>query len=292
MKLQLLDETMVFSHIPPKAVDLHKVTSGRMLAICGSRDFSGAAALCCLGALKSGCGYVTLASTAYVCQTVAQHHMTPTYIFLPETDRGRIAFSSVQSVLSQMDSYHAVVLGCGLGLDSDTSALVSSILDNSKSTLVLDADGINAVEKNINVLTRFQGHMIITPHEGEMSRLYGKSSEWIHQRRSQVAAEVACTYGITVVLKGPHTLIASPDGTVLENYTGNSGLAKAGSGDLLSGMIGSLAAQGIEPFWAAAAGVYLHGTAADLAAARLSKFSMQPQDIMDDLPEIFLRNAR
>ncbi|PWM38477.1 MAG: NAD(P)H-hydrate dehydratase [Clostridiales bacterium] len=288
----LLDEKTVYSHIPPKADDLHKGSAGKLYLVAGSRSFRGAAVLATMGALRSGCGYVSLASTPEVCNNISHHLITPTLSVLPENAEGRISRSAAQTVLREAAGYGAMVLGCGLGLDADTEALVRGVLPHFEGPLVLDADGINALAHGIDILREAPAKVILTPHEGEMARLCRSTIEAVHRDREGAARTLAKDYGVWVVLKGPHTLIASPDGQLLENTSGNSGLAKGGSGDILSGMIGSLLAQGLDPLWAAACGVYLHGAAADLTARRMSRYCMQPPDLLDDLPEIFIRNGR
>lgn len=287
----LLNEGMIFSHIPPKAEDLHKSSAGRLYIVAGCRAFTGAPVLALRGALRTGCGYVTLASVPSVCQSASFHLLTPTYDLLEENAAGRISSRTASDILKRAAGYHAFAIGCGLGLDEDTRMLVHTVLQGYGGPLLVDADGINALSGCIDIAYG-KRERVLTPHEGEMGRLLGKPAEWVHAHRREAAAFCAEKTGAVTVLKGPHTLIASPKGEVLENPSGNSGLAKAGSGDLLSGMIGSLLAQGIPALWAAACGVYLHGAAADLCAGKMSRFCMQPDDILAFLPEIFLRNGR
>lgn len=287
----LLTEEMVFSHIPPKREDLHKSSAGRLYLVAGCQSFTGAPVLALMGALRTGCGYVTLGSTAPVCQGAAQHLLTPTYDVLEGNAEGRIDQGQAPVILQRAVGYHALVIGCGLGLDEDTRALVHAVVGGYEGPALVDADGINALGGCIDI-TCGKRERILTPHEGEMGRLLHRPAGWVHENRLEAAASCAKATGAVVVLKGPHTLIVSPQGEVLENPTGNSGLAKAGSGDLLSGMIGSLLAQHIPALWAAACGVYLHGAAADLCAQKMSRFCMQPDDLLAFLPEIFLRNGR
>ncbi|MCI8622338.1 MAG: NAD(P)H-hydrate dehydratase [Provencibacterium sp.] len=287
----LLNEEMVFSHIPPKREDLHKSSAGRLYIVAGCRAFTGAPVLTLHGALHTGCGYVTLASTPQVCQSASYHLLTPTYDCLEENSEGRISAKAAAAILKRAAGYHALVLGCGLGLDEDIRLLVGTLLYEYAGSALIDADGINAMGGCIDI-AQGKRERILTPHEGEMGRLLGRPTEWVHQNRLEAATECARKTGAVVVLKGPHTLIVSPEGEALENPSGNSGLAKAGSGDLLSGMIGSLLAQQLPALWAAACGVYLHGAAADLCAQAMSRFCMQPDDLTAFLPAIFLRNGR
>lgn len=292
MSAIILSEQLVFSQIPQKGETLNKYSAGRVFLVAGSRAYPGAALLCAIGALHSGCGYLTLASVVSVCRMAVARLLTPTVFELPETPDGAISQTAAEVIGTKADSYHALALGPGLSLCEDTRELVYALLRGYDGTLILDADGINALSKRIEILREAPGQVIITPHEGEMARLCRCSVQQISQNRRQAALGLAKEYGITVVLKGPHTLIAAPDGTLYENRTGNCGLAKAGSGDVLTGIIASLAAQGAAPLWAAACGVYLHGSAADLAAQDRSVFCMQPSHLTDYLPAIFLRNGR
>ena len=149
----LLDEKTVYSHIPPKADDLHKGSAGKLYLVAGSRSFRGAAVLATMGALRSGCGYVSLASTPEVCNNISHHLITPTLSVLPENAEGRISRSAAQTVLREAAGYGAMVLGCGLGLDADTEALVRGVLPHFEGPLVLDADGINALAHGIDTVS-------------------------------------------------------------------------------------------------------------------------------------------
>lgn len=292
MHATLIDSALVFEQIKPKPSTLHKGTAGRVFLVVGSRAFRGAAAMASMGALRSGCGYITVASTKEVCRTVASHLVTPTFVELQENAEGRICADAADEILRLAAGYDVLLLGCGLGLDADTIALTQKLVARWEKDLVLDADGINAAAQCISILKESPANLILTPHEGEMARLLNRDIPWIHENRVQAVTHLAQTHQITTLLKGPHTLVASADGTLLENTSGNSGLAKAGSGDILSGMIASFAAQGLDPLWACACGAYLHGAASDRTAGRLSQYCMQPPDLLDDLPALFLAHGR
>jgi len=166
------------------------------------------------------------------------------------------------------------------------------VIESCKKSLIIDADGINIVSQNIDILKKSKANIILTPHLGEMSRLAGITIDEINKDRLNLIISFSRQHNAVVVLKGPNTIVAAPSGKCYVNRTGNAGLAKAGSGDILSGMISSFSAQGLQPEIAAACGVYLHGAAADLTAKRLSQYSMQPFDILTDLSKIFLDNER
>lgn len=176
-----------------------------------------------------------------------------------------------------------------MGRNEDTGMLVSALVEESQIPLVIDADGINALASNIDVLKRAKSTPVLTPHPGEMARLLGCSVLDVQQNRYTCARHFSERYGAVVVLKGANTLVALPDGAVFVNRTGNPGMARGGSGDVLAGMIASFMAQGIAPELAAVCGVYLHGLAGDRCAKRLSQLAMTPSDLIEELPEIFLQ---
>jgi NAD(P)H-hydrate epimerase len=182
----------------------------------------------------------------------------------------------------------AVLFGCGCGDDEDTAILLEYLLKNVRVPLVVDADGINTLSRNIHVLEEANAPVILTPHPGEMARLCGVSVEEIQQNRMGAALEFATAHGVTLVLKGHETLVATAEGRILLNHTGGAGLAKGGSGDILAGMIASFCAQGLAVEDAAACAVHLHGLAGERAQARLSAYAMLPSELLPDLCEIFV----
>ena len=189
-------------------------------------------------------------------------------------------------------SADAVLIGCGMSVCNDTRALVRGFLEACDKPLLLDADALNCLADDPSVLRRVKAPVVITPHPAEMGRLLGVSAGEVNADREMTAKRFAADYGVIVVLKGAGTVTAAPDGRAVINTTGNSGMATGGSGDVLAGICASLLAQGGEPFACAAAAVYLHGLAGDLAAARLGKISMLPTDLLDALPQAFLSVQR
>ena len=200
---------------------------------------------------------------------------------------GTFAFAALGGITEAAKNATAVLIGCGLGFNKDTSRIVHSAIKEIKSPMIIDADGINALSTNIDILKEAQAPVILTPHPGEMSRLCSRSIAEIIANPVAIASEFAQKYGITVVLKTANTVVCSPENAVYLNTTGNAGLAKGGSGDLLAGMVVSLAAQGMNPFDAAVCAVYLHGLAADAVAAKMSMRGMLPSDVLDVLPVLF-----
>jgi len=279
----------VFELLPERTEESSKYDYGRLLAVCGSKYYRGAAALSVMGALRSGCGLVTLASVESVAASVASKISECTFFPLGESSGGTVSGSSARDILKLSKKCSAMLIGCGMGIDEDVKHAVQRILPLAECQLIIDADALNVLSECPELLLETKKSAIITPHFGEMSRLCGKSREEIEKDPANTASSFSRAYNCIVVLKSHKTYIASPDGKVCVNdKTGNAGLAKGGSGDVLAGMISSFAAQGLEPFCAAKCGVFLHGYAADRCAKRLSKRGMLPSDILTDLCNIFL----
>ncbi len=186
----------------------------------------------------------------------------------------------------------AVLIGCGLGKSSAARAEVEQVLDEAEVPIVLDADGINLLAEHIDILRGCKAPLILTPHPGEMARLVGTTPGDVQSRREETARRFVEEHRAILVLKGAGTLVAAPDGRFYRNTTGNPGMAKGGSGDVLAGMIASFAAQAIEPWQSAVGAVYLHGLAGDRCAAKYSQSAMLPTDIINMLSEIFRELGR
>ncbi len=283
-------EDIVFSSIRKRRRYTNKGSYGKLLCVTGSENYSGAAAISALSALRAGAGIVTVATTKYVAGAISARVPEATFIPLPESENGRIDISSYeakQKLLPALEKYDAVLLGCGLGLGDETKALVEFVLENTSGTLIIDADGINAVAAFPELLLKAKKTPIITPHIGEMARLTGTAIPDIIKERLSLSVELSKKYRAVTVLKDASTIISAPNGDVYFSPTGNPGLAKGGSGDCLAGIIASLAAQGYIETASAVCGVYLHGTAADMAAKELSEYAMLPSDIPDYLCRLF-----
>lgn len=277
--------TIVAEKLPFRPDDAHKGTMGTMLNISGSYSMAGACILSSLSALKSGVGLLKTAVPKSIYPIVASQVYEA--VFLPyETKSGAVNIGFLDEALKVAESSDSVVLGCGLSLCDDSIAFVEGFIKNCKTKMLIDADGIKALALNINVLKEKKADVVLTPHIKEMSRLTGYSVEYILENKVDVATQFAKENSVIVVLKGKNTIVTDGD-SVFVNPTGNSGMAKGGSGDVLSGIIGSLMAQGLSTLDASIAGVYIHGLAGDLAADELSKTSMLPSDIINCLPQIF-----
>lgn len=269
--------------------DSNKGTLGSLLCICGSYGMAGAAIMAGKAALRCGIGLLKIAVPKSIYPVCATNILESVYYPLEETSNGIISSKNTDFLLEMCEKSSAVVIGCGLSVCDDTKNLVQSVITNCEKPLVIDADALNCICNKPEILKNLKAPAIITPHPGEMARLLHSTPKAVNSNRENTAIDFAKKFGVVTVLKGAETIIASPDGEVYINHTGNSGMATGGSGDILSGIIGSLLAQGASPINAAAAGVFLHGTIGDLAAEKLGKISMLPTDMIDMIPTAYLK---
>ncbi len=258
---------------------------GKVLSICGSKKYPGAAFFAASGAVRIGAGLVTCAFPESAYPAIASKLNEPIMLPLPCCEEGFLARGAVDALLENAKKSDCTLIGCGLGQTLGTASVAEEFFEKSECPLVIDADGINLISANINMLEAVRGRAIITPHPGEMARLLKLSVQQVQDNRVILAKALAKQFGITVVLKGANTVVS--DGKqVYVNRTGNAGMARGGSGDLLAGMITGLIAQGFEPMQAAVTGVYIHGTVGDIAAKKLSETGMTPTDMIKILPSL------
>lgn len=276
--------------LPDRKPSSHKGCFGRLLNIAGSLFYSGAAVMSTQAALRTGVGLCTLAAPISVVKSLTGRLVENTFIPLPETDDGFIGENAQESLLCILPRISAISIGCGLGNSENTRKMTEFVIRNAKCPIIIDADGINSIADNINVLRERTGETILTPHLFEFSRICRMSPAEIQNDRISAVCQFAQEYGVTVVLKGANTVITDGD-DVYVNTSGNPGLAKGGSGDVLCGIIAGLAAQDINAFWAAVCGVYCHGYAADLAAQDMPLASILASDIINKLPQVFLSES-
>ncbi len=266
---------------PPAICDMdedsHKGSNGRLLVIAGSKGMTGAAYLACTAALRCGCGLVTLAVPENL-NPIMEVKLTEAMTY-PLDCCDRITYDAFEKI--DLSPYDCIVIGPGLGESGEVCKIVQHLIKEN-IPLVIDADGINSIKTNIDILKDGK-NIILTPHPGEFARLLGISIQEVQQNRISLARKFAKEYGVTLVLKGAGTVIAEKDGRCLINTTGNCGMATGGSGDVLAGMIGAFSARELEN--AATLGVYLHGLAGDIARKRLCAESMLPTDITDMITE-------
>lgn len=270
--------------LPERKADGHKGTFGKVLVAGGSVGYTGAPCLTASAAVRSGCGLVYLGVPSAIWAVEAAKCVSAMPFPLPET-AGKLCSEAAEPIMEKLSGCDVLALGPGLGRSDETTRLVLDVLERTEKPVVLDADGINALEGHIDSLDARRARVtILTPHDGEFARVGGDLSDG---NRVEAARRFAVAHGCVLVLKGHRTLIAAPEGTVLVNTTGNSGLAKGGSGDVLTGLIASLLAQGCTAVQAAVLGVWLHGRAGDLAAEHLTPYAMTPEDVIAELPEVF-----
>ena len=279
-----ITQDFVSGLIKPRNEYSHKGDYGRVAVVAGSESYPGAAALCTRAAARTGAGLITLCSIDKVCDTVAAKNSETTYVRLESKD-GAISAQSAAKILSVDPT--AFVIGCGLSKTPGSVSVVKNIISAARRPILLDADGLNSIASDKDVLLCKKSELVITPHPGEMSRLTGKSVAEIEQNREAVAAEFAKAYDCVTVLKGHETIVAAPSGEICTNTTGNAGMARGGSGDILAGMIGAFLAQGMQAYNAAACGVYLHGLAGDIAAEQYTQYAMLPDDLLNSIPQAF-----
>lgn len=285
--MERTDKNIVKRAVPNRPDNANKGTMGTLLSICGSFGMAGAAILAGKSALRCGVGLEKLAIPKSIYPIAAGSILESVFLPLSETSDGKISRTNIPSLLLEAKKSTAVLLGCGLSVCDDTKALVKSFVENCTVPMVLDADALNCIADNPEILKKRKSDIIITPHPGEMGRLCGITAKEVNADRVDVALSFAKKYGVITVLKGSGTIIASPNGQALLNTTGNSGMATGGSGDVLAGMTAGLLAQGKSAFDCAAAAVYLHGLAGDFAAEKLGKISMLPSDIIDCIAQAF-----
>lgn len=272
--------------LPKRKPVSNKGTYGHALCVCGSMRMTGAAYLAVSGALRCGAGLVTAAFPQSAYAAIAPKFTEPLLLPLESNFEGTFAFNAMAGVMEASNRATAVLLGCGIGFNKDTVRMVTNLVKELKKPTIIDADGINGLTTNIDILKEAQAPIILTPHPGEMSRLCGKPVPEIIANPIGIAHSFAKEYGVTVVLKTANTVVC--DGKqIYVNSTGNAGLARGGSGDLLSGMTVSFLAQGMTPFDAAVCAVYLHGLCADAVAEKTSMRGMLPSDVLNYLPELF-----
>jgi len=258
--------------LPKRKVNTHKGNYGRLLMYCGSYNMTGAAILAATGALRTGCGLVNIARDTRTLDILKMHLTEP--IFSEVSDNNK-----ADEVLSLSQKATAVLIGCGLGKEESDRDVLYTLIKNADCNLIIDADGINLLCENKHILREAKKTPVLTPHPLEFARLIGKTTEEVQSNRLNLAKEFAKDFGCVVLLKGASTVIASPDGKIAVNTTGNPGLSKGGSGDVLAGIIASFASQGISPFDSAVIGANLHGKAADMLKVELSEYGILPSDL-------------
>lgn len=280
-----ISDESAYSAIPKRKLSANKGTYGRLLNIAGSLYYSGAAAMSTKAVLRTGAGLCTLAAPISVVKMLGASLHETTYLPLPETDDGFVAENCTEKIAEMLPRMNAVCVGCGLGNSENTRILTEFVVKNAECPIILDADGINSLGGNINVLkerTSAGRAMVLTPHPLEFSRLSGLSVAEIQRDRIKAARDFSEETGAVVLLKGAFTVIA--DGSeVFVNPTGCAALAKGGSGDVLAGIIAALLAQGVEPLTAATSGAFIHGKTAEKLTEKMPAHAVLATDLIDAL---------
>ncbi len=277
---KLIDNKLVFGKLPKRPEDSNKGTFGKILNIAGSKSFIGAAFLSSISALKIGAGYVSLACPSEIVPIIAPMAPELTYLHLKSDSNGII---SDDNFIDNLYTYNVISMGCGIAISEDIKKFIFYILNNLNKTqkVVIDADGINILSNHKGEISL--KNTVITPHPRELSRLLNVSVEEILDNREKYARITSQTYECITVLKGHNSIVTNGE-KIFINQSGSSALAKAGTGDVLTGIIAGLLAQKLSPLDAAIIGTYIHGLAGDIAAADLTKYSVLATDIIDYLP--------
>lgn len=282
--LHLLTEDDMRGILSPRPVNAHKGNFGHVLVVAGSMGKGGAAAMTSLSCLRAGAGLVTLAVPASVQPIVAEKITEVMTYPLAETDEKTIALSALETILELSKDKEAVAIGPGLTTHQGTASVVRRLIKEIEVPMVIDADAINALSGHLDILKGRRSPAVLTPHPGEMGRLTGKNSADVQRDRIGIARAFAMDHGVYLVLKGAHTVIAEPSGNVYLSPTGNPGMATAGTGDALTGILAGLMAQGGDISSAIRLGVYLHGLAGDLAAKEIGMVGMLAGDLIARIP--------
>lgn len=265
----------------------HKGDFGRVFVLAGSEGLSGACYLTSMAALRSGAGLVTVGVPKILVLSLARRLTEAMMKPLPQTKDGTLSRRASTPVLNFLKTQDVLAIGPGLSLNRETQSVICKTALSSKKPMVIDADGLNAFKGKTNLLRKLKAPAILTPHSGEFIRLFSGKMPKGDQMRKLKALQAAKTYRTVIVLKGHHTVVASPEGAVYINKTGNPGMATGGSGDVLTGVIAAMLGQKVKPFEAACFGVFIHGLAGDLAAKKKGEISLVAGDILNALPLAF-----
>jgi len=287
--VKVTTEELVLDCYKPRASNTHKGDYGRVLVVGGSAGMSGAVMMCGVSALRGGAGLVMVALPKSLNSAFEASVMEVMSLPLPETEAISISLKAIDTLVERMKWADVLAIGPGISRVDETQEFVRQLVRSSEKTVVLDADGIVAFANRMNELANRSCELVITPHPGEMAMLIGKSISEVQSDRIGISQAVAKELNATVVLKGAHTVIASPEGNTYINLTGNPGMASGGTGDVLTGLIASLIAQGNKPFEAAACAVFVHGLAGDIASWDKGEAPLIAGDLIEYLPKALMQ---
>lgn len=288
IKENLITPNLIKSLLPKRKPDGHKGDFGRLFILAGSTGLTGAATLCALAAARSGLGLVTVGCPASLNSILEMKLTEPMTLPLPDiAGKGVLALRGLGEIRQRIKESDALVIGPGVGRHHETKELIQRLVSLLDKVAIIDADGLNAFEKNRAALEGKHPQLVLTPHPGEFRRLIDEDIPSNLPARFDLVRKYAAKFNSVIVLKGSPSIVVDTDGELYLNPAGNDGMATGGTGDVLSGMIGSFLAQGLSPLHAALCGVYLHGLAGDLAASELGKRSLIAGDLVDFLPDAF-----
>ncbi len=273
--------------LKPRSKTSHKGDFGKIFILAGSKGLSGACVLTSTAALRSGAGLVTVGVPNSLVLPLAKRMTEAMTKGFPETKVGTLSKQAIKPVQKFLKTQDVLAAGPGLSTYPETQKVIQSTVLNSSIPIVLDADGLNAFQNKTHLLKKLKAPAILTPHPGEFARLFGGKIPFSEKERQKRAGVVAQKFNVVLVLKGHHTIVASPKGETYMNLTGNPGMATAGAGDVLTGIIAAFLGQRIQPFYAACFAVLIHGLAGDLAKKEVGEISLIASDIIRFLPKAF-----
>jgi NAD(P)H-hydrate epimerase len=285
IQTNLLTEEMIRAALPERPPDGHKGTFGSVMVIGGAPGMTGAPVMAARSAMRSGVGLVYCATPQAIDPLVTPRLLEELTLSVPSEDGRHFDLTSIQAIRDRVRDMKAAAIGPGIGRAPGTQAFVRKAVEEIELPMVIDADALNALGGHLDVLHERKACTVLTPHPGEMATLTGLTTAQVQSDRIGAAQRLAANFGVVVVLKGAQTIVSDPDGSVYINPTGNTGLAKGGSGDVLTGLIGGLLAQTGKALESAICGVFLHGLAADLAADTIPPRAMIPSDVIEYLPK-------
>jgi len=284
---ELLTEKEMSTLLPRRKRITHKGDYGRVFVLAGSRGLTGAAAMVSSAAMRTGSGLVFLGIPGSLNAILEAKLTEPMTIPLDETPEGTIAYSALSKILEHLSACTTAVIGPGISTHPETARLVQEILKKAKVPLLVDADGLNCLQGSAELLHRYAGPLIVTPHPGEMSRLSAFETGHILEHPWEIAADFAERNGVIVILKSAETVIADTNGSLYINIAGDAGMASGGMGDVLSGVVGSLMGQGLTPIDAAQLGTFVHGTTGEMVAKQKGQLGLIASDVIELLPTAF-----
>ncbi|MDQ2085616.1 NAD(P)H-hydrate dehydratase [Herbivorax sp. ANBcel31] len=292
IKNYIIDKRTVEDLIPKRHSDSNKGDFGKLLLLTGSKGMTGAGCLTGKAALRSGAGLLYLAVPASLTNVYDSNLIESVTLPLEDNNSGYLTKSCIKELENHMGNIDVIALGPGLSTKGDVGEVVYNIIENSKVPLVIDADGINAISKNTDILKKCSVPVVLTPHPGEMARLLNVSIDEVQKNRIDAARNFSQSQDVITVLKGSKTIVAAPDGRVYINTTGNSGMSTGGTGDVLTGIIASFICQGVEPYKSAIAGVYLHGLCGDNISKKRGEHGVIAGDLIDEISYVIKNHIK